>query len=169
MNRIPHHTSKARGTYYSEWGTPTEVLQLVRDTFGRIDLDLCSSAKHNKVVGARNFFTKHEPCPSADSFLELDMLHSNVWCNPPGPSGLVIDFWRRWLACMAAGANGAFLIFNLDHWRMLVHPTDEFFIWIPRYRLKYMGAPSQASFPSGVVFTQQPKIPHGHLLRWGNL
>jgi hypothetical protein len=165
MNKIPHHTSIQRGTYYADWGTPGEVLDLVRYTFGCIDTDLCSSKQHNKIVGARKFYSRLKPCP------EHPRDKGVIWCNPPGPSELVIEFWNRWCWCTepCQGGEGAFLIFNLDHWRMLHIPNGEHFVWLPRNRLRFIGAPSQASFPSAVVFTRKPKISNGHLVAWNGV
>jgi ParB family chromosome partitioning protein len=64
-----------------EWYTPTEVVELVRRVLGDIDLDPCSTAEANKLVGARKFFTKEQ-----DGLRQ--QWRGRVFMNPPYGSSL---------------------------------------------------------------------------------
>jgi len=154
-----HLTSIARGTYSSNWGTSVETIAAVIDAFGTIDLDLCSSAEHNKTVGARAWYSEERPCPEAPEILLGDV----VYCNPPGPSVFVKDFWRIWLGCLSRGAVGAFLVFNADTARGLEPPAGLYGTLL-RKRQRFVGAPSSASFPSLMVSTKAVAL--GHPWRW---
>jgi hypothetical protein len=154
-----HLTSIARGTYSSNWGTPAETIAAVIGAFGTIDLDLCSSSEHNKIVGARAWYSEGHPCPEEPDVLPGDV----VWCNPPGPSHFVKDFWKVWLGCLSRGAVGAFLIFNADTARGLEPPKGLYGVLLRR-RQRFVGAPSSASFPSLMVSTKPVAL--GCVWRW---
>jgi hypothetical protein len=160
-----HLTSMRRKTYSSTWGTPPEIIAIVIDLFGTIDLDLASSAEHNKIVGARAFFSEDNPCPDAPEVLPGDVCYS----NPPGPSVFVQDFWKIWLGCIDRGAVGGFLIFNTDNWRGLSEPKRQHPVILLKKRVRYVGAPSSASFPSALVLSPDVvTVPdeYGHVVEW---
>lgn len=160
--RPPHHTSRKRGTISNDWGTPEWVLDLVRIVCdGEITEDLASSPGHNERVRAQRYFVAgsskaigtYQPTPK-----------SVVWCNPPGPCSRVKIFWARWLEFTPPG-NGAFLIYNLDHWRQLPAPPTPMHVLVLQKRIKFVGATSSASFPSAIVWAKMPGVWHNKLLR----
>jgi len=157
---IAHHTSIARGTYSSEWGTPPEIVEVVRTAFGCIDYDLASSEEHNRIVKAGIYFTKKDPLKNVNN-----LAPGMIYCNPPGPSELVLHFWVQWQVCVSlCGWQGAFLLFNIDHWRMLPRPTFHTKALLLRRRLRFVGAKHQANF-SSMLFFAGAKAPTG----WGHV
>lgn len=158
------NTSAARGTYQSTWGTPEDLLLRVRDAFGRIDVDLASSEEHNARVRAGRIYTIHNPCPRRVPVLPGEV----VWCNPPGPGSQVKEFWAIWNDCLAAGAAGAFLFFQIDHWRQVAPPAMPLAVVILRRRLRYVGAKSSANFASvlAIANSRLDLRDLGHVVRW---
>jgi hypothetical protein len=167
---IAHHTSKKRGTWSAEHGTPEHVIELVHRMFGHIDVDLASSMVFNKMIGAGGIFTKESPCPG-----DLDAGSFNgaiIYCNPPGPSTEVkrfFDIWQRTTrprdSLIFRPNHGAFLIYNIDHWRML-QPTRPLWVLMFAKRLKFVGAKHQANFGSVLITTKKPPEGFGHILKW---
>jgi len=152
------------GEQLDTWGTPEEVLDIVRGTFGGITLDLASSAEANKLVRAPKYYSETQPCPE-----EPPSSGEIVWCNPPGPVEKVRWFWLVWMWCVSQGAEGAFLIFNLDHWRTLAKPDASgppLYVSLPRSRLRFVGAPAQYNHPSGIVSTKSLWHFDGNVARW---
>lgn len=69
------HTLKGPGK--PAYGTPPEILEVVRVLLGNIDLDPCSSPQFNLNVRATQFFTEQ------DNGIE-HRWQGNVYLNPPG-------------------------------------------------------------------------------------
>jgi phage N-6-adenine-methyltransferase len=61
----------------TEWYTPEKYLRAVQDMFGAIELDPCSSAAANRLVGAKRYFTKEQ-----DGLAQVWHART-VWLNPP--------------------------------------------------------------------------------------
>jgi hypothetical protein len=165
---ICDHTSIARGTYSSEWGTPPWVLDISKLLYGTVHVDLASSAEANLYhVKARCYWSADNPCPSKP---DVPAGHT-IWCNPPGPCTLVKEFWQAWQYCIAGGAKGSFLIFKQDHWRQLPAPTMDVTALVLRRRLRFVGAKGGANFPSTLILSgnqlDKPWLyEYGHLLLW---
>jgi hypothetical protein len=158
------NTSIRRSTYSDAWGTPQEILFLVHDLFGPIDVDLASSAEHNKRIHAKSFFSEDNQCPK-----DLTCKPGSViWVNPPGPCSRVKLFWEIWCQqIFAFGCRGAFLIFSGDHLRQLEHPGFPLWVVALRKRLRFVGAKGGANFPSYLVLSEEPGIElPGHLMEW---
>lgn len=163
---IAHHTSRKRGTWSDKHGTPEHVIALVRQMFGRIDDDLASSHEFNKTVGARWYYSIESPCPE---MIQTD-IPSVIYCNPPGPSKNVIWFFDVWQEATRRPNAGAFLIYNIDHWRML-EPKRPLWALMFRKRLAFLGIPHRkrsdgANFASVLVTTKKPPKGFGHIFRW---
>lgn len=157
------NTSVRRGTYSDAWGTPQEILFLVHDLFGDIDVDLASSPEHNKRIGARSFFSESNPCPKG-LVCKPGLV---LWCNPPGPCKRVKEFWEIWCWNISIGCRGAFLVFSGDHLRQLEHPGFPLWVVALRKRLRFVGAKGGANFPSYLILSERPSIEvPGHLMEW---
>ena len=141
-----------KGAQSDDWGTPREVVDMVRSTLGDIDIDLASSEKHNKVVGAYKYYSIDDPCP------EVTWTVPTTFCNPPGPVANVRWFWDVWCNTLAPGRGGAFLIFQIDHWRTLPAPPRDLWCLLWPKRLKFVGAKDGANFSSVLVLTKKPQI-----------
>lgn len=152
-SRPPQLDSRQRGSYRDDHGTPDWVLDMHRGLFKRIDLDLASSAADQRRVGAKKFYSVRDPCPAVPR-LPTDAI---VWCNPPGPSGKVIWFWETWCRCIRMGAEGSFLVFSIDHLRLLRNRTgiSLYATFLPR--IKFVGNRNQAAIAS-VLITTKPLI-----------
>lgn len=144
-------TSRKRGTYRDDHGTPDWVLDLHRATFDKIDIDLASNAIDQMRIGARIWYSAQKPCPAK---LAFDVAGRVVWCNPPGPSAGVIWFWKTWCDCIRRGAEGSFLVFSIDHVRMLQNESDVLLHATFLPRLKFTGNKQQAAIASVLVSTK---------------
>lgn len=67
-----HHSSKSEEHY-----SPETVVVPAQETLGRIDLDPASTPEANRLIGAKNIFTKE------DDGLEQEW-HGRIYLNPPG-------------------------------------------------------------------------------------
>ena len=153
--RPSHLDSRAKKTYRDDHETPDEIIQAVRKIFGPIAVDLASSPEANRSILAWCYYSKENPCP--DDFLCCD--GTVIWCNPPGPGKKVQAFWKIFKrAYEVKYAEGAFLLFNMDHWRQLEPPLPGFgyFVTILKKRLKFKGNKNGASFPSALITTKHP-------------
>lgn len=86
----------ASGTGDNEWYTPAEYTELARSVLGEIDLDPASSAKAQKTVRAKRYFTK-----------DTDGLQQEwcgrVWLNPPYAQPFMSEFVAKLLAELESG------------------------------------------------------------------
>jgi ParB family chromosome partitioning protein len=71
-----HNVRGTQGTGENEWFTPAEYIELARAVLGAIDLDPATRVEAQKIIQARQFFTK------ADNGLKHEW-HGRVWLNPP--------------------------------------------------------------------------------------
>ncbi len=109
--------------------TPPNLIALVHQVFGRIDLDPASSKEANKVVKAKNFFTK------ANNGLKKQW-SGRVFLNPP------FDDWPAWMSKLDAELDAkrvkqAILIgpANISAFRPILKRNGMLFI--PNERPKY--------------------------------
>lgn len=91
----------------SEWYTPQEYVDAVREAMGGIDTDPCSCNSANSVVQADNFYDE------ADDGLRQEW-HGRVFVNPPYGDGTVDAFAAKLLGEIAAGrtTQAVFLVNN---------------------------------------------------------
>ena len=157
-----------KGAQSSEWGTPDEVVNFAKDALGIERFD-CDMATHKRWMGGaigalpRDCYTLERPCPK-----ELPRSkYSRVWCNPPAGVEAVRSFWGTWCEALTHSAQGAFLIYQIDHWRSLPPPPVNTWCLIWPKRLKFVGASCQANFSSVLVLTAPPEIGHGNVVEWG--
>jgi hypothetical protein len=166
---IAHHTSAKRGTYRSDHGTPLWVIYSALEALSKrsVWLDLASSAGDNRRICARHFYSPEKPCPETPHVAAGEF----VWCNPPGPYKVHGKFfWNVWCGCIRRGAVGAYLIYNLDHWRHLMPPSFEASVIVLAKRLRFEGNKHQANFPSALVLSGAPHGPPklgGQYVTWG--
>jgi len=153
------------GAQLDDWGTPTDVLDFVRKVFeAEITLDLASNAKANETVRAARYYSLERPCPEQPEVKHGEL----VFCNPPGGVARVREFFQRWERAVNVSKAGAFLVFNMDHFRSLESERPWYRVVICRKRLKFVGAPSQYNHPSALVFAGRSHISDdfGTVLSW---
>lgn len=127
------------------WRTPPNVIQLVRDTLGRIDLDPASDLEANKYVGARMFLSEQDnglttPWPS-------DCM---VFLNPPGGKignkSKTALFWEKLMQYRDAGhlKHAVFLAFSIEALQSTQNksckPIAEFPFCVPSKRIAFVAA-----------------------------
>lgn len=127
------------------WCTPVEIITVVQDMLGGIDVDPCSNNKEAPNVPARIHFTKD------DNGLAQEW-KGKVYVNPP--YGNEIGKW----------VDKAIAEHNLGHAKEIVllvaaMPDTQWFRQLDPYaiclltgRLTFKGAPNPAPFPSAVVY-----------------
>jgi ParB family chromosome partitioning protein len=138
------------------WGTPSYILDMVREVIGPIDLDPASCPEANKNVQARRFLTENE-----------DGLKDGFWClypckiflNPPSGKinrvSKVKLFWQKLIDHYSEGLvkEAIFMGFSLEQLAILqdctMHPFD-FSVCIPRHRIKFVNLsdPSHLDCPT---------------------
>jgi hypothetical protein len=131
---LVQHSSKK-----NDWGTPDEVLDLVRKLFPRIALDTASSAEHNLRVRADRFYS--------EGGLEKPWDAETVFCNPPGGKlkgkSLQALFWKKCVEEYQAGhfRQAVFLGFSIELLRtsQQSYPMGAFPHCIPSKRLPFIG------------------------------
>jgi hypothetical protein len=128
------------------WNTPPEVLELVR-RLGPIGLDPCSNA--GSIVGASEEWRLER---GEDGLARPWALAGLVYVNPP--YGREIGPWAQKMA--AEGRAGVEIVALLPArtdarwWQESVRTADALLFW--RGRLRFLGAPSSAPFPSAVAY-----------------
>lgn len=87
-----HKPSETPGYDGDEWYTPAEYIEAARRVLpGGIDLDPASCQEANRVVKARQFFSKDDDGLSRT-------WHGSVWLNPPYSSPLIQHFIDKLIA-----------------------------------------------------------------------
>ncbi len=132
------------------WGTPDNIVTKARNVMGGLDLDPCSEARFNAIVGASKYYSLEE---RSENGLELSWA-GTVFLNPPGQ--LVKEFWRK--AMSEPITQMIWVGFSVEQLSLLAdeehHPMD-FSFCILRKRLKfkrhdgYSGSPSHSNYVCG--------------------
>ena len=132
----------------SGWGTPPEIIALVRQVLDSIDLDPASSAAANLVVGAKRYYT------ATDDGIYRPWSGS-VFCNPPsgrvGRRSLPLLFWDRLCESIDEGyvTHGIFLAYSIEQLQTsqsCVCPMLQFAVCVPSKRIRFLD-------PSGMLRT----------------
>lgn len=87
---------RAEGTGNNEWHTPKKYVDLARKVLGKIELDPASSAKAQRTVKAKKFFSRD------DDGLVQDW-QGRVWLNPPYSPKEIASFVGKLCAEFKAG------------------------------------------------------------------
>lgn len=126
-----------------DWRTPANVLELVRKV-GPIGLDPCASA--DNPTGAVNFLT--------DAGLSVGWAHEHglTYVNPP--YGRALPLWTAKMAYEASqGAEVIGLVparTDTRWWHEDIATASVICFW--RGRLRFVGAPASAPFPSALAY-----------------
>lgn len=181
-NRPPHLTSKQRGTYRDDHGTPQWLCDTVRQAMRMpCAFDPASSVEANKLVGAAHYLTREDDAINCAWPDPSECVFGYSWCNPPGPGGLTRQFWSLWREWLKT--PGAFLFYQIDHMRhgtrpkvKILRPKIPTGVVLLYKRLKFHGQKNQASWPSALVVSHPNRSelvrimkelsPHGHTLAW---
>ncbi len=90
------HVRGAFGTGETEWYTPAEYIEIVRDFLGEIDLDPATSTDAQATVKATDYFTAEH------SGLD-EPWRGRVWLNPPYAQPAIVQFIDKLIAEFEAG------------------------------------------------------------------
>lgn len=162
MNRLAPLMSSASG----EWQTPLEVLRCVRDVAidGRITLDPCTT--RDNPTGADWICVKQGPLPGDDQRVLVNGIAIDwviperpglIYVNPP--YGRAINDWTA--KCVEAAALWpseaeviALLPARTDTrwWHNDCAPPKSGAVCFWAGRLRFVGAPASAPFPSALVY-----------------
>jgi hypothetical protein len=139
-----------------EWYTPPQIIQRVKKVLGGIDIDPCSCAAANEIVGARCFYGKTDDGLSKPWY--TNQAGSLVYMNPP--YGSTIGKWVNKLALEFSTGHVfeaiALLPARTDTaWMKVLAPHPRCFV---HGRLRFSGSANSATFPSVVVYlTRMPE------------
>ena len=130
----------------TDWNTPKWIVDLVRKTFGTIDLDPCDNAR--SIVPA---ITKYR-LPERDG-LVLPW-PGNVYVNPPYGRGL--DAWFARAAAKPNKEGGAVIMLvpaapSRKCWQRYVKGNTDAQVCFLSGRVRFLGAPTGAAFGSAVI------------------
>lgn len=125
------------------WGTPKEIVNLVKSVLGEIDLDPASNSRANDNIGAKRYLTEFDDGLTSDWGL-----NDTIFINPP--SGKVNNksktnlFWQKLMLELYSGNVGhaIFLAFSIEQMqssqRKGVPPMMNFPICVPAKRIPFV-------------------------------
>jgi phage N-6-adenine-methyltransferase len=133
-----------------DWETPPEFFRLLDDEFS-FDLDVAANAENAKC---ENYFTEE-----VDAFRRHWLCDSAAWLNPPYGRDIgkwihkahrsAIDEFAPVVVCLVPART------DTVWWHEFAMRADE--IRFVKGRLKFVGAPSSAPFPSAIlIFRSDP-------------
>lgn len=134
------------------WRTPPDIIALVRQVLGVIELDPASSALANETVRAEHYLTRED-----DALTTLWSERRSVYLNPPGGKlgnqSLVRLFWRELMAYRSRGhlTHGIFAMFSVEGLQTTQgdHPCAmDFPICIPAKRVRWVHPTEVKTSPS---------------------
>jgi hypothetical protein len=107
----------------NEWYTPPEIISLVKEALGEIDLDPASNAVANQVIGAKKYFSERG--------LELTW-QGSVFCNPPyGTGGMQGKFLAK--------ALSEYMQTNISQCIILTKSVPGYLWWDDMFHVNWMG------------------------------
>lgn len=134
----------------SEWETPPEIFDPLNNEFHFV-LDVCASDANHKCD---EYFTIEDDC-----FKQSWARNGYFWMNPPY-GRILINFIRKAVQETLLGAKGVILVparTDTKWWSLIwSHKTHRPRMWVKQIRfvkgrVKFVGAPSAAPFPSAIV------------------
>jgi hypothetical protein len=127
----------------SEWYTPQEYVDAVREAMGGIDIDPCSCQAANGVVKAATFYDE------ADNGLARQWI-GRVFVNPPYGDGTVDSFASKLLAELSAGhaTQAVFLVNNCTETKWFQGLlTQAAAVCFPRGRISFWSLEKKSKSP----------------------
>lgn len=130
------------------WGTPDDVIERVKRTFGgHIDLDPCSSDEHNQRIGALLYYA---------SVGQHMLWEGCVFVNPPGGRGVAKEFWLKAMEASKACASIIWLAYSLEQLQTLqcehVPSPVSFTMCVPKKRIKFVGAGTSPTHGNAIIY-----------------
>lgn len=145
-------TDILRSSKSVEWYTPKKYIEAARALMGSIDLDPASTAKANKVVKAKEFFTEK------DDGLQLEWC-GNIFLNPPyGKDGDGVSNQAVWSRALIEeygnkSLKQAVLLVNAQTAEKWFQPLWDYPICFTDHRIKFYNDKGQQNQPThGNVF-----------------
>lgn len=135
---------RAEGTGENEWYTPAQYIEAARKVMGGIDLDPATHPAAQKVIQAKEIFTK------VDSGLESDW-HGRVWLNPPYSQPVIWHFIEKLVVELSNGnVNQAILLTHNYTDTVWFHHAEAIAaeICFTRGRVKFTDADGEACAPT---------------------
>lgn len=128
-----------------EWFTPPEILNLVREVLGTIDLDPASCETANQLVQAEQYFTQ------ADNGLTKEW-HGKVFLNPPYGKHGQKQWSRRMVdAYLSKEIEEGILLVNSATGNKWFKPLKEFPICFPDFRIKFISGMKESPTHSNAL------------------
>lgn len=138
------HVSNNSGN--NEWYTPSNIIELARDTMGCIDIDPSSCEVAQYTVKATVYWTKET------NGLDKDWI-GNVWMNPPYSAALIKQFCNKLKEEYLSGNTKSFVTLTNNatetQWFKQLHDVSSVFCFLTKrvkfldQQLKPIGAPLQ--------------------------
>ncbi len=135
-----------------EWGTPENIIELVRAVLGRIDFDPASSPRWNATVQADKFLTER------DDGLSAPWAPGALYCNPPGGKignhSKTAMFWKRLMSHREEGSleHAIFMAFSAEALQNTqgkgVLPIMAFPFCVPAKRIRFVSVGVEKIQPS---------------------
>ncbi len=114
-----------------EWYTPMEYIEAARKVLGGIDLDPASSDEANKIVSAKQYYTK-----SNDGLAQV--WSGRVWLNPPYNMPLIEQFIDRAIeAYKSGGVMAAIVLTNNSTDTAWFHKLLAYPVCLTRGRIQF--------------------------------
>jgi phage N-6-adenine-methyltransferase len=144
----------------TDWATPQHIVDAVRSSFGGcIALDPCSNP--TAVVCAE----KEVRLPEDGLAVDWNQ-YATVYCNPPFGKG--IEAWIRKAGDAAEYGSSVIVLIpaavSAHYWHELVVARAKAICFV-RGRLRFIGAPSTAPFPTAMVFYGSNPVLFMHAFR----
>lgn len=143
------YTHRTAFTGENEWYTPPEYIKSVRSVMGNIDLDPATSEAAQKIIQAKNYYTKEV------NGLEQEW-EGRVWLNPPYSQPLIMQFVEKLVEEIQTGNVFEAIMLTHNHtdtkWFHLGESLCEL-ICFTKGRINYIGVNGEVAAPTqGAAF-----------------